>query len=197
MRKLLLIPAVLLLALSVAAQTAPQPCSSTKPDEKKMQRPSPPACTDVKFADGKMIVIQYSQPGINDPKTKQPRVVWGQLVPWDAVWRMGANEATSFTSDVDLMVGGTRVPAGSYSLDLLPQQKGPWKLIINKTTGKWGIPYPGADSDLARIDMKKPSTLPDTVERFTMKLAPAKGGATTLSLEWEKTAATIDIKEAK
>ncbi len=196
MRKLLLIPAVLLLALSAAAQSAPQPCSSTKPDEKKMQRPSPPACTDVKFADGKMITIEYSRPGINDPKTKQPRVVWGQLVPWDAVWRMGANEATSFTTDVDLMVGGTKVPAGSYSLDLLPQQKGPWKLIINKTTGQWGIPYPGADSDLARIDIKT-SKIRNTVARFTMKLASAKRGATTLSFEWEKTAATIDIKEAK
>ena len=82
MRKLFLISAVLLLALSTAAQTAPQPCSAVKPDEKKAQRPSPPGCTDLKFADGKMIVVQYSRPGINDPKTKQPRVVWGQLVPW-------------------------------------------------------------------------------------------------------------------
>jgi Protein of unknown function (DUF2911) len=196
MRKLSLLLAVLLLASFAGAQAAPQPCSAIKPDAKKQSRPSPPACTDVKFADGKMITVEYSQPGINDPQTKQPRVVWGQLVPWGQEWRMGANEATSFVTDTDLDVGGTKVPAGSYSLDLLPQQNGPWKLIINKTTGKWGIPYPGAASDLARIDMKT-SSIPNPVERFTMSLAPAKGNATTLSFEWEKTKASVSIKEAK
>ncbi len=196
MKKLSLVLGILLLASSAAAQAAPKPCSDIPKDEKKMQRPSPPACTDTKFADGKMIVIQYSQPGINDPKTKQPRVVWGQLVPWGEVWRLGANEATSLVTDTDLDVGGTKVPAGSYTLDLLPQQNGPWKLIINKTTGNWGIPYPGAASDLARIDMKT-SQIPNTVERFTMSLAPAKGTTTTLSFEWAKTKASISIKEAK
>lgn len=190
MKKLCLAIVFLALVGSAMAQAGPKPCSSIPKDEKKMQLPSPPACTDVKFADGKAITIEYSQPGMKG------RVVWGQLVPWGKVWRMGANEATSFTTDVDLMVGGTKVPAGSYSLDLLPQQNGPWKLIVNKTTGQWGIPYPGEASDLARIDMKT-SSLPNPVERFTMKLAPAKGGATTLTLEWEKTAASIAIKEAK
>ena len=190
MRKQFLLLAVMVVTLCAAAQTAPQPCSGVKPDEKKMQRPSPPACTDAKFADGKAITIEYSQPGAKG------RVVWGTLVPWGEVWRMGANESTSFTTDVDLMVGGTKVPAGSYSLDLLPQQNGPWKLVINKTTGKWGIPYPGADSDLARIDMKTSKT-PGAVERFTMTLTPPKGSTTTLNLDWENTRASVDIKEAK
>jgi hypothetical protein len=190
MKKLLLVLATLLFAGFAVAQSASQPCSSIKPDAKKTARPSPPACTDVKFADGKAITIEYSQPGAKG------RVVWGTLVPWGQEWRMGANEATSFVTDTDLMVGGTKVPAGSYSLDLVPQQNGPWKLIINKTTGKWGIPYPGADSDLARIDMKT-SSIPSSVELFTMKLAPAKGSATTLTLQWEKTQASVDIKEAK
>lgn len=190
MRKAVLLSAVMLLGLMAAAQTAPKPCGSIPKDEKKAARPSPPACTDVKFSDGKMITIEYSQPGAKG------RVVWGTLVPWGEVWRMGANEATSFTTDVNLMVGGTKVPAGSYSLDLLPQKDGPWKLIINKTTGQWGIPYPGESSDLARVDMKT-SSIPNSVELFTMKLAPAKGGSTTLTLQWEKTQASVDIKEAK
>lgn len=196
MKKLSLALVALVLSVAAVAQTAPKACSDIPKDEKKAARPSPPACTDVKFADGKMLVIQYSQPGINDPKTKQPRVVWGQLVPWGQEWRMGANEATSFVTDTDLDVGGTKVPAGSYTLDLLPQQNGPWKLIINKTTGNWGIPYPGAASDLARIDMKT-AQIPNTVERFKISLAPAKGTATTLTLEWEKTKASVAIKEAK
>jgi len=190
MKKLLLVLFALLVGLTAAAQTAPQPCSSIKPDAKKQARPSPPACTDVKFSDGKAITIEYSQP------SAKGRVVWGTLVPWGQEWRMGANEATSFVTDTALMVGGTKVPAGSYTLDLLPQQNGPWKLIINKTTGNWGIPYPGAASDLARIDMKT-SQIPNNVEQFKMSLAPAKGNATTLNLEWEKTKASVDIKEAK
>ena len=204
MRKPFLLLVIALLGLTAAAQTAPsqaksgeqaapakpKACSEIPKDEAKMKKPSPPACTDTKFSDGKMITIEYSQPGMKG------REVWGKLVPWDAVWRMGANEATSFVTDTDLDVGGTKVPAGSYTLDLLPQQNGPWKLIINKTTGNWGIPYPGAASDLARIDMKT-SQIPNTVERFTMSLAPAKGSATTLSFEWEKTKASISIKEAR
>ncbi len=190
MKKLSLAIVGLVLSVAAVAQTAPKACSDIPKDAKKAARPSPPACTDVKFADGKMITIQYSQPGMKG------RTVWGQLVPWGDVWRMGANEATSFTSDSDLMVGGTKVPAGSYSLDLVPQQNGPWKLVINKTTGQWGIPYPGEASDFARIDMKT-SSIPNAVELFTMKLAPPKGNATTLTLQWEKTQASIDIKEAK
>jgi uncharacterized protein (DUF2141 family) len=196
MRKLFLLLAALLLVVSAAAQTAPQPCSSVKADEKKAARPSPPGCTDAKFSDGKMVSIQYSRPNINDPKTHQPRVVWGTLVPWGQEWRMGANEATTFVTDTDLDVGGTKVPAGSYTLDLLPQQNGPWKLIINKTTGNWGIPYPGAASDLARIDVKT-SKLPTTVQQFTLTLDPPKGNATKLNIDWENTRATVDIKEAK
>ncbi len=196
MRKLSLVLAVLLLALTAAAQTAPQPCSAVKPDEKKAQRPSPPGCTDAKFSDGKLIGIEYSRPKINDPKTHQPRVVWGQLVPWGEPWRMGANEATTFVTDTDLDVGGTKVPAGSYTLYLEPEQTGAWKLIINKTTGQWGIPYPGAASDFARVGVKT-SKLSSTVQQFTVSLDPPKGAATTLNLDWENTRASVAIKEAK
>lgn len=196
MRKLSLVLAVLLLALTAAAQTAPQPCSAVKPDEKKAQRPSPPGCTDIKFADGKTIVIQYGRPKVNDPKTKQPRVIYGDLVPWGKEWRAGANEATSFVTDTNLTVGGTPVPAGSYSLDVQPEQNGAWKLIINKTTGKWGIPYPGAESDLARVNMNT-SKLPSTVQQFTITLNMKDKNTATLNLDWENTRASVAIKEAK
>src|SRR4051812_1766592 len=120
MRKLSLMVAALLLALSAVAQTstpaAPKQCSAAAPDAKKAARPSPPGYTDAKFSDGKSLVIEYSRPGINDPKTKEARVVWGRLVPWGTEWRMGANEATTFVTDTNLNVGGTNVPAGSYTL---------------------------------------------------------------------------------
>jgi hypothetical protein len=180
MRKLSLLFAVLF-ALSALAQ---QP------------RPSPPGTADYKFADGKHIAIAYSRPKINDPKTGEVRVVWGKLVPWGKEWRMGANEATSFTTDSNLTVGGTAVPAGSYTLYLQPEESGTWKLIISKKTGQWGIPYPGAQDDFARIGMKT-SKLNSTVPQFTISFDKGTGAATALVLEWENTRASIDIKEAK
>jgi hypothetical protein len=196
MRKLFLLLAALLLVVSAAAQTAPQPCSAIKPDPVKEKKPSPPGCTDVKFSDGKMLVVTYSRPGINDPQTKQPRVVLGKLIPYGTEWRAGANEATTFETDTNLNVGGTDVPAGSYTLFIQAEQNAPWKLIISKKTGEWGIPYPGKESDLARIDMKT-SSLPNTVERFTTHLDKQGGNAATLNFDWEKTRASIAIKEAK
>jgi len=181
MRKVLAGTAVLLFALSALAQ---------------QQRPSPAGTADFTFSDGKKIAIAYSRPKINDPKSGEKRVIYGQLVPWGEPWRAGANEATSFTTDTDVDIAGTKVPAGKYTLYVQPEQSGAWKLIISKKTGQWGIPYPGAADDLARIDMKTSKT-PSTVEQFTIGFNPAKGNATTLNLDWENTRASVAIKEAK
>ena len=181
MKKLLIVLSAMLFALAALAQ---QP------------RPSPPGTADFSFQDGKHIAIAYSRPKINDPKTGQPRVIYGQLVPWGEPWRAGANEATSFTTDTDLTVGGTKVPAGKYTLYVQPEQNGTWKLIINKTTGQWGIPYPGAASDFARVDMKT-SKLPSTVQQFTISFDKGTGKATRLNLDWENTRASVAIEEAK
>ena len=162
----------------------------------QQQRPSPAGTANFTFSDGKKIDIAYSRPKINDPKTGQPRVIYGQLVPWGQPWRAGANEATSFKTDADLDVGGKKVPAGSYTLYVLPEQSGAWKLIISKKTGQWGIPYPGEQDDFARVDMKT-SKLPSTVQQFTISFEPAKGNSTNLILDWENTRASITIKEAK
>jgi hypothetical protein len=97
-------------------------------------------------------------------------------------------------TDTDLVVGGTVVPAGSYTLFALPNADN-WKLIISKKTGEWGIPYPGASFDFARIDMKL-STLPSPLEDFTIGLAATPVGCT-LNLDWATTRASVDIAEKK
>ena len=192
MRKFLFLFSVLVLSLAAVAQTAPTPCSAVKPDAAKMKKPSPPACTDFEFTGGKRVVIQYSQPQINDPQTGKARKIYGGLVPWGEPWRAGANEATSLVTDTDLTIGGTKIPAGAYTLYIQPEQNGPWKLIVNKTTGQWGIPYPGAASDLARIDMHT-SQLPNTVERLTMSFEKKSGNAAVLNVDWEKTRASVTV----
>jgi len=147
------------------------------------QKPSPPKSAEMTL-NGKKITIKYSAPSMRGRK------IMGDLVPYGKVWRTGANEATAFTTEADLMVGNVTVPKGSYTLYTLPGETG-WKLIINKQTGQWGTEY-SEQQDLARIDMKVAKTAAP-VEQFVITLAPAgKGGV--LKLEWENTSASVDLK---
>ena len=150
----------------------------------KAARPSPPAKASCSVGDSASITVDYSSP------RAKGRKVFGGLVPYGEVWRMGANEATTFVTSADVTVGGTKVPAGSYTLFAVPNADG-WKLVISKKTGEWGTKYAGPDSDLARVDMKT-STLPSTMENFTIAFDKSGAGCT-MRVEWEKTRASVDI----
>jgi len=162
--------------------------TSALAQQDKSKRPSPPASTSCKFADGKTITVDYSS-----PRTKG-RKIFGELVPYGKVWRAGANEATTFVTTTDLTVGGKVVPAGSYTIFTIPNED-KWTLIISKKTGEWGDPYPGEADDFARVDMKV-SKLPSPVENFTIGFDQA-GSACTVHLDWETTRASIEIAEKK
>jgi len=153
----------------------------------KSKRPSPPGTAAVGFADGKKVTIEYSRP------YAKGRKIVGGLVPYDQVWRTGANEATLLKTDADLEIGGTPVPAGSYTLWTIPSS-GSWKLIINKQTGQWGTNY-DQSQDLARVNMTV-SSLPQ-VEQFTISFDKTGGDSAKLNLDWEKTRASVDLKEKK
>lgn len=149
---------------------------------------SPPAQTSCKFTDGKTITVHYSSPRMRGRK------IFGDLVPYGEVWRAGADEATSFVTNVDVLVGGKPVPAGKYSLFTLPTSA-KWTLILSKQTGEWGIPYPGEKYDFARMEMKV-SKLSSPLENFTISFDSA-GTTCTVKLDWETTRAAIDIVEKK
>ncbi len=149
-------------------------------------RPSPAAKASCALPDGKSITVDYSSP------RAKGRKIFGGLVPLGEVWRAGANEATTFVTTSDVMVGGTHVPAGNYTIFTIPT-KDKWTLIISKKTGEWGIPYPGADQDLARVDMKVSATSAP-VENFTIAFDKAASGCA-LRMEWETTRATVDISK--
>src|SRR5579863_1700982 len=123
-------------------------------------KPSPPANTSCDLGGGKSITVDYSSP------RAKGRKIYGGLVPYGEVWRAGANEATTFMTSSDVMVGGKAVPAGSYTIFTVPNAD-KWTLIINKKTGEWGIPYKYESDELARVDMKV-SKLPSPVENFTI-----------------------------
>jgi hypothetical protein len=132
---------------------------------------------------GKKISVDYGSPSVRSRK------IFGGLVPYDQVWRLGANEATHFKTEADLMFGNVSVPQGTYTLFAWPSEKG-WKLIINKQTGQWGTQY-NQGQDLARIDMKVEKTKAQ-VEQMVISLAQAgKGGV--LKMEWENTSASVNF----
>ena len=149
---------------------------------------SPPGEASVKFDDGKTVTIQYSRPSMRSRK------IFGGLVPYDKVWRTGANSATSLKTDADLIIGGVNVPAGSYTLYTLPGRNN-WKLIINKQTGQWGTEY-SQGQDLARVDMKV-GQLPSGMETFTISLDKTSGTSAVLKLDWENTVASVEVQEKK
>jgi hypothetical protein len=158
----------------------------------KSKRPSPPGTANVSFADGKQITVDYSRPKVNDPKTGQPRKIFGGVVPYDKEWRTGANEATSFVTAADLMVGDIHVPAGKYTLYTIPGATD-WTIIVNKQTGQWGTEY-DEKQDLGRTKVKAVKTSAP-VPQFTISFDNPNGKSTAMNLEWENTKVSVPVKE--
>ena len=141
---------------------------------------------------GPLMIVVYGRPYSKDPRSGEIRKIWGGLVPFDKVWRTGADEATLMIIGQPMVMGDTTVPAGAYTLFTLPKADGTAKLIINKKVGQWGIPYIEAkekDNELARIDLQKDAAPDKQVDQFTMSIDadPATGGGI-LKMVWENTA---------
>jgi hypothetical protein len=154
----------------------------------KSKRPSPPAKAEMKCPDGANVTVDYSSP------RAKGRKIFGGLVPYGEVWRAGANEATTFVTNSDLIVGGKEVPAGSYTIFAIPNED-KWTLIISKKTGEWGIPYPGEADDLVRTDMQV-SKLPAPVENFTISFHVDMGdNKCSMRIEWETTQASVAVSK--
>ncbi len=130
---------------------------------------------------GAEVWVDYGRP------TKRGREIFGNLVPWNTVWRTGANAATQLSTSVDLTIGGAAVPAGKYTLWTLPTPTG-WQLIVNKQTGQWGTVYDPAQ-DLVRVDAKV-ETLATPVEQFTIAFESGK-----LTLTWDKTRVSVPLSK--
>lgn len=135
-----------------------------------------------KGVDGNRITIVYGRPYTKDPRSGEVRKIWGGLVPFGQVWRTGADEATLLITQKPVRLGGTAVPAGAYTLYLLPQADGSAKLIVNRQLGQWGTQY-DEKQDLARIDLTKGSA-EATADQFTMVIDKAPQGGGVIKLIW-------------
>ncbi|MDX1577588.1 MAG: DUF2911 domain-containing protein [Gemmatimonadota bacterium] len=131
---------------------------------------------------GHEIEIQYGRPSMRG------RAIYGGLVPWDRVWRTGANEATHLRTPVDLMIGDTPVPAGEYTLFTIPSEDG-WTLIVNSQTGQWGTAY-DEEQDFARIPIASDS-LEDPVETLTITIEEGDDTDGVIHIDWEGTRAIV------
>jgi len=146
---------------------------------------SPPATATGKV-NGATITINYSSPGVKG------RQIWGALVPYDKVWRAGANAATIFETDKDIKVEGKELKAGKYSLYAIPGEK-EWTMIFNSQTGQWGIKNDGSTTedpakDALRI-MVKPQKAKAMQERLQYVID--KNG---FALVWENVSVPVSIK---
>jgi hypothetical protein len=153
--------------------------------EDKSKRASPPAVATGKVM-GATITINYSSPAVKGRK------IWGGLVPYDKVWRAGANEATLFETDKAIKVEGKSLPAGKYSLYAIPGEK-EWVIILNSKTGQWGVKNDESTTEDPANDVLRVTVKPKKSAIFNerMEYVVDKKG---FALEWENLEVPVSIK---
>jgi hypothetical protein len=175
MRKTLLI--TLLTAGVAVAALAQQPPAFTTP------RPSPKQTLTQQFGLTE-ITISYSRPGIKG------RQVWGTLVPYDKVWRTGANEATTFAVTDDVTINGAPLAKGKYSLHTVPG-KDEWAIIFNKVADQWGSYSYDAAQDALRVKVK-PETAP-FAEWMAFEVPSVSTDSAKVVLRWDTVAVPFTV----
>jgi hypothetical protein len=130
--------------------------------------------------------IEYSRPGVKG------RVIYGGIVPYDVVWRTGANASTKISFTTPMKLNGTQVPAGKYALFTIPGET-EWTVIISKDTNSFGAFGYKQENDLVRFKAT-PVKLAEPVETFTIDFNDIRDESATLNLIWEKTRVPIKLE---
>jgi hypothetical protein len=171
MRKFSLYIAIALVATSALAQQVRAP------------RPSPKASLTqtVGITD---VTINYSRPGVKG------RAIWGALVPWDKVWRTGANEATTISFSDDVSVNGQKLPKGTYSLHTTPGQSS-WKIHFNSVADQWGSYSYDAAKDVVVVTAM-PQAAPHA-EWLTFEVPEMTTDKATFLIRWDKVAVPFTV----
>jgi Protein of unknown function (DUF2911) len=140
---------------------------------------------------GYHVTIRYCRP------YKKGRVIFGGLVPYSKIWRTGANEATTFTTETDLKFGSKILKAGTYSLWTMPGEQ-TWNIIFNSEYGQWGINFNGEANKDAKDDVlsvEVPVVLQDkSFEQFTIDVKKV-GEEMEMIFEWDKTLVPVPFSK--
>lgn len=146
----------------------------------KSERKSPPATVTEQIGEA-TITIDYSQPSMRG------REIFGGLVPFEKIWRTGANEATTFETDKEIGVNGEMLPAGKYALFTIPGEK-EWVLIFNSVSEQWGAYNYDESKDVLRVKAKAKQH--EETEQMTISIEEEG----LIHLDWAETRVTLNIK---
>jgi hypothetical protein len=146
---------------------------------------SPLAVISMRYKDA-YVKITYSQPH------KRGRTVFGDLVPYNQVWRTGANEATEITCTKDIMIKDQILKAGTYSFFTIPGKE-KWVIIINSDIGLWGSYNYNEKQDVMRVEVNAEKINDVVYEPFTMKF-DQKNEVADLLLFWDNVKVTVPLK---
>ena len=156
--------------------------------ESHAQTAFPPASSSTTIEQGigiKKVKLVYQRPNVNN------RTIFGGLVPFDQVWRTGANSIPAITFEEDVILAGHKVPAGTYGLFTIPT-KGDWTVILSKNVEQWGAYQYNQSEDFLRFQAKS-KQLSDKVETFTIAFENVKQTGADLTLVWENTKVSFPI----
>jgi hypothetical protein len=177
-----------ILALLLMALAVPTIWAQVQP------RVSPHSATSV-VVDGNRVSVFYGRPYMTHPRTGETRVIWGGLVPFDRVWRTGANEATLLTTQQPILIGDARLDAGAYSLFTIPKEDGTATLIINAQVGQWGTQY-DESQDVTRVELNA-KDLEEQVEQFTISVERgAEENTGVIRMMWDMKEFSVGYKKA-
>lgn len=132
------------------------------------------------------VTITYHSPGVKG------RVIWGKLVPYDKVWRTGANNATTIRFSKDVTIDGHPLKAGKYGLFTIPGRE-TWTIIFSKQADIWGAFGYKEDQDVLRVKVKA-SKLPHSMERMIFHFADVTDDSGRVVLAWEKVSVAFTLK---
>ncbi|MGZ7080299.1 MAG: DUF2911 domain-containing protein [Thermoanaerobaculia bacterium] len=172
MRKLTMLAAAVLMALPAIAQ------------QLNLPRPSPKASVMQTVGLTDMTIV-YSRPSVKG------RPIWGALVPYDKVWRTGANEATTIAFTNDVSINGQKLAAGTYSLHTIPAQSGDWTLIFNSVANQWGSFTYDQTKDALRV--KATPIKGDFHELLTFDVPEVSADSAKVVLRWENLAVPFSV----
>lgn len=160
--------------------TTPSPAGAPAPAGESVASPRDTARGTIGSAE---LLVDYGRP------SRRGREIFGALVPFDQVWRTGANAATTLVVGAPVQIGGQPLPAGTYTVYSLPAANG-WTLIVNGQTGQWGTEY-AEGRDVLRVPMSVSRAEP--VDTFEIRI---EGGTAEgrMVLAWDTLQGEVPIR---
>ncbi|SHJ22351.1 Protein of unknown function [Hymenobacter daecheongensis DSM 21074] len=173
--------------LSFCLLTSPAALAQSKAEQQQLPLPQVSPHAVVQQTVGLTeVVVDYHSPSVKN------RAIWGQLVPYEQVWRAGANENTIISFADPVILNGKAVPAGRYSFYVLPHQSKDWEIILNRVTTHWGAEgYDAKDDQIRLTAAPEAATMHESLLYW---FSEVKRNSARLNLTWEKRTVSLLVE---